>query len=67
MFCRKCGTPIQDNAKFCPKCGEKVITEAPIKTPEETPSSQTTSSPDATASHTATAHTSTTTPCNADC
>lgn len=24
MFCKKCGTQINDNAKFCPKCGTQV-------------------------------------------
>ena len=22
MFCGKCGAQIEDNARFCPKCGE---------------------------------------------
>ena len=21
MFCKNCGTPMKDGAKFCPKCG----------------------------------------------
>lgn len=25
MFCRKCGCQLNDGAKFCPQCGEKVI------------------------------------------
>lgn len=25
MFCRKCGCQLNDDAKFCPQCGEKVI------------------------------------------
>ena len=24
MFCTKCGTKLEDNAKFCPQCGNKV-------------------------------------------
>ena len=24
MFCKKCGHELEDNAKFCPNCGEKV-------------------------------------------
>ena len=31
MFCRKCGTEIRLNAKFCHKCG------APVPTPKSTP------------------------------
>lgn len=27
MFCRKCGREIPDDSEFCPKCGEKMITE----------------------------------------
>lgn len=25
MFCGKCGTQIEDNALFCPNCGEKTV------------------------------------------
>ena len=25
MFCRKCGKPIPDEARFCPYCGTQVI------------------------------------------
>ena len=25
MFCSKCGTKLNENAKFCQECGEKVI------------------------------------------
>lgn len=28
MFCTKCGFELDEDAKFCPNCGEKVITEA---------------------------------------
>ena len=24
QFCKKCGTPLRDAAKFCPSCGQKV-------------------------------------------
>ena len=27
MFCRKCGSKIEDGAKFCPVCGEPVVAE----------------------------------------
>ena len=23
-FCKKCGMPLRDTAKFCPSCGQKV-------------------------------------------
>ncbi len=26
MFCRNCGNQVDDNVKFCPKCGAKIIT-----------------------------------------
>ncbi|MCD8187174.1 MAG: zinc ribbon domain-containing protein [Ruminococcus sp.] len=26
MFCKKCGSPIKDGARFCPKCGVEIIT-----------------------------------------
>lgn len=32
MFCRKCGYQMNDDAKFCPRCGEKVV----LKSTEET-------------------------------
>ncbi len=25
MFCKKCGTNIEENVKFCPNCGEKIF------------------------------------------
>jgi len=25
MYCRKCGSKIENQAKFCPSCGEKVV------------------------------------------
>lgn len=25
MFCSKCGTKLEDNAKFCPQCGTKIV------------------------------------------
>ena len=27
MFCKKCGAQIEDDARFCPKCGENVNPE----------------------------------------
>ena len=27
MFCSKCGTTIEDDAKFCPKCGNQIVAE----------------------------------------
>lgn len=27
MFCRKCGSKLPDDSRFCPACGEKVIVE----------------------------------------
>lgn len=32
MFCRKCGNEIPDDSDFCPKCGERVVTEDIEKT-----------------------------------
>lgn len=29
-ICKKCGTEILDNEKFCSNCGEPVVTEAPV-------------------------------------
>lgn len=34
MYCRKCGTKLNDNAKFCKNCGEPVINKEIIKEPE---------------------------------
>lgn len=28
MFCDKCGTQFRDGAKFCPKCGNKIHSDA---------------------------------------
>lgn len=39
MFCSKCGNQLSDEAKFCPNCGEKILTAAPadeVKTEEQT-------------------------------
>lgn len=33
MFCKKCGTKLQDNMKFCPKCGT-AVTLVKTETPE---------------------------------
>lgn len=30
MFCRNCGSEMEDAAKFCPKCGAKVEQEEPV-------------------------------------
>ena len=30
MFCRKCGKPLSDHMKFCPKCGASVVMDAPV-------------------------------------
>ena len=27
MYCTKCGNKIDDNANFCPRCGEKITRE----------------------------------------
>ena len=27
MYCNKCGAPIEDGNKFCPKCGNKVFND----------------------------------------
>ena len=32
QFCKKCGTPLRDAAKFCPSCGQKVEEEGEKKT-----------------------------------
>jgi len=34
MFCTKCGNHVADNAKFCPKCGTKVVTDTTQETPD---------------------------------
>lgn len=32
MFCQKCGNQLEENAKFCPKCGAGVETTPPAQT-----------------------------------
>lgn len=32
MFCRYCGKPISDNAKFCPNCGGEIQEQIPVQT-----------------------------------
>lgn len=34
MFCRKCGSEIEENAKFCPKCGTEI--KSAVKSDNET-------------------------------
>lgn len=34
MFCTNCGNQLSDEAKFCPSCGEKILTAAPSETEE---------------------------------
>lgn len=36
MFCRKCGNEIPDDSAFCPRCGERVVTEDVEDTAVET-------------------------------
>ncbi|MBI3923273.1 MAG: FG-GAP repeat protein, partial [Armatimonadetes bacterium] len=36
LLCGKCGAKLPPDAKFCPKCGEKVVTANPVKTPAAT-------------------------------
>ena len=40
MYCERCGAKIDDNAKFCPSCGYRIVPEAPepviTGAPEET-------------------------------
>ena len=31
MFCNQCGAQINDNARFCPKCGQATGIQAPVK------------------------------------
>ena len=31
MFCKKCGKPMADNAKFCGSCGAAVVQETPAQ------------------------------------
>lgn len=35
MFCRNCGTKMDDSALFCPNCGTEVIREKTLKKPQE--------------------------------
>lgn len=35
MFCKKCGTELNDNSVFCHKCGERLIEENEIQILEE--------------------------------
>lgn len=37
MFCRNCGTKMDDSALFCPNCGTEVIREKSLKKPQEYP------------------------------
>ena len=30
MYCKKCGNKLKEDAKFCPRCGEKVPTNVEI-------------------------------------
>lgn len=31
MFCKKCGYQLEDDARFCPKCGEKIVREGTVE------------------------------------
>ena len=31
MYCQKCGTKLEDNAKFCPECGQRIISYTDIQ------------------------------------
>lgn len=35
MFCKKCGSPLEDGARFCTRCGEKVELEPVAVAPDE--------------------------------
>lgn len=37
MFCMKCGSPVNDHARFCGKCGVKISGEAPDATVQPQP------------------------------
>lgn len=34
MFCKKCGTEINDDSKYCPKCGTKLVNETSVPSTE---------------------------------
>lgn len=34
MYCPKCGTNVDDQAKYCPVCGEKLTNAAPPESPQ---------------------------------
>ena len=34
-YCRKCGAELKGQGKFCPKCGEPILSEEPPKGKEE--------------------------------
>ncbi len=51
MFCAHCGSPMNNDAKFCPACGTKVVPrEEPMSPIEEEPSASTEDADDASAS-----------------
>ncbi|ETP73597.1 hypothetical protein UYO_0234 [Lachnospiraceae bacterium JC7] len=38
VFCTNCGSPMDDDARFCPSCGAKMLPESAVpKTPEQKP------------------------------
>lgn len=41
MFCTNCGNQLSDDAKFCPNCGEKVLTAAPSEEEVKTEATET--------------------------
>ncbi|MFT9278374.1 MAG: zinc ribbon domain-containing protein [Bifidobacterium sp.] len=45
MFCSQCGTKLNDNAKFCSRCGHRVIQVAPLQTPAPVTAAQPTAAP----------------------
>ncbi|MCH3975867.1 MAG: zinc-ribbon domain-containing protein [Bifidobacterium tibiigranuli] len=45
MFCSQCGTKLNDNAKFCSRCGQRVIQVAPLQTPAPVTAVQPTAAP----------------------
>ena len=41
MFCRSCGAPVGDTAKFCPRCGTQILKAAqPVQQPARQPAQQ---------------------------